>query len=117
MCQEINTKQPELKMILKNVNMNFDYESSFTGESPKAYETLLLDIMQGDSTLFMRSDQVEAAWKIIDPVLEYWENSPATDFPNYEAGSRSEEHTSELQSRGHLVCRLLLEDNTWSDCR
>src|SRR5690625_7240699 len=79
----IKAKQSGLKMILKNVNMNFDYESSFTGESPKAYETLLLDIMQGDSTLFMRSDQVEAAWKIIDPVLEYWVNSPATDLYIY----------------------------------
>ncbi|HLR91140.1 MAG TPA: glucose-6-phosphate dehydrogenase [Balneolaceae bacterium] len=95
----IKAKQPGLKMILKNVNMNFDYESSFTGESPKAYETLLLDIMQGDSTLFMRSDQVEAAWKIIDPVLEYWENSPATDFPNYEAGSHGPQQADALLAR------------------
>lgn len=95
----IQAKQPGLKMLLNNVNMNFDYESSFSAESPEAYETLLLDVMQGDSTLFMRSDQVEAAWKIIMPVLEYWENSPAADFPNYEAGSNGPQQADALLAR------------------
>lgn len=95
----IQAKQPGLKMLLNNVNMNFDYESSFSAESPEAYETLLLDVMQGDSTLFMRSDQVEAAWKIIMPVLEYWENSPAADFPNYEAGSDGPQQADALLAR------------------
>lgn len=92
----MQAKQPGLKMLLNNVNMNFDYDSSFMDQSPEAYETLLLDVMQGDSTLFMRADQVEAAWKIIMPVLEYWENNPAADFPNYEAGSWGPSQADEL---------------------
>ena len=95
----MQAKQPGLKMLLDNVNMNFDYESSFTNQSPEAYETLLLDVMQGDSTLFMRADQVETAWKIIMPVLEYWENNPADDFPNYEAGTWGPPQADELLAR------------------
>jgi glucose-6-phosphate 1-dehydrogenase len=95
----VQAKQPGLKMLLNHVNMNFDYESSFSNQSPEAYETLLLDVMQGDSTLFMRADQVEAAWKIIMPVLEYWENNPADDFPNYEAGTWGPPQADELLTR------------------
>ncbi len=95
----MQAKQPGLRMLLNNVNMNFDYDSSFMAQSPEAYETLLLDVMQGDSTLFMRADQVEAAWKIIMPVLEYWENNPAADFPNYEAGSWGPRQAEELLAR------------------
>lgn len=95
----MQAKQPGLKMLLDNVTMNFDYESSFTNQSPEAYETLLLDVMQGDSTLFMRADQVETAWKIIMPVLEYWQNNPADDFPNYEAGTWGPLQADELLAR------------------
>jgi glucose-6-phosphate 1-dehydrogenase len=97
----MQAKQPGLKMLLDNVNMNFDYESSFTNQSPEAYETLLLDVMQGDSTLFMRADQVETAWKIIMPVLEYWGKNTADDFPNYEAGTWGPPQADELLSRNH----------------
>jgi glucose-6-phosphate 1-dehydrogenase len=97
----MQAKQPGLKMVLNNVNMNFDYESSFTNQSPEAYETLLLDVMQGDSTLFMRADQVETAWKIIMPVLEYWENNLADDFPNYEAGTWGPPQANELLARNN----------------
>lgn len=83
----MQAKRPGLRMLLDTVEMNFDYDDSFTSPSPEAYETLLLDVMQGDSTLFMRADQVEAAWKIVMPVLEDWESNEAADFPNYEAGS------------------------------
>ena len=55
--------------------------------SPDAYETLLWDVMNNDPTLFMRADQVEAAWRLLMPVLEVWANDPARDFPNYAAGS------------------------------
>ena len=84
---DMQAKRPGLKMLLDTVEMSFDYKNAFDSPSPEAYETLLLDVMQGDSTLFMRADQVEAAWKIIMPVLEDWENNEASDFPNYEAGS------------------------------
>jgi len=59
----------------------------FKTEPLEAYETLLLDIMRGDPTLFMRSDQVEAAWEVISPILEVWKTITPTAFPNYQAGS------------------------------
>ena len=83
----MQAKRPGLKMLLNTVEMNFDYDNTYVDQSPEAYETLLLDVMQGDSTLFMRADQVETAWKIIMPILEDWEQNKATDYPNYDAGS------------------------------
>jgi glucose-6-phosphate 1-dehydrogenase len=95
----MQAKRPGLKMLLNNVEMSFDYDDSFSSPSPEAYETLLLDVMQGDSTLFMRADQVEAAWKIIMPVLENWENNETADFPNYEAGSWGPQQSEALLAR------------------
>ena len=73
-------------MLLNPVNMLFDYAESYKTGTPEAYETLLLDVMQGDSTLFMRADQVEAAWEIIMPVLKAWTEDTPVNFPNYAAG-------------------------------
>ena len=67
--------------------MLFTYSKSYTSGTPEAYETLLLDILLGDATLFMRADKVEAAWKILMPVINAWEAAPPTDFPNYDAGT------------------------------
>jgi len=67
--------------------MDFRYGSSFGGESPEAYERLLLDAMLGDSTLFIRADEVEYSWRLISPLLEDWKNNPPPRFPNYEAGT------------------------------
>jgi glucose-6-phosphate 1-dehydrogenase len=80
-------KQPGTRLLLKPVIMKFNYRESFSIPSPDAYETLLWDVMNNDATLFMRSDQVEAAWNIIMPVLEYWAATPPADFPNYFAGT------------------------------
>jgi glucose-6-phosphate 1-dehydrogenase len=80
-------KQPGPKVILKPVEMRFNFRESFSGPFPEAYETLLWDLMQNDATQFMRADQVEAAWKILTPVLEVWADNKPTDFPNYPAGS------------------------------
>jgi len=57
--------------------------------------------MKGDATLFMRADQVEAAWKLLLPVLETWQKTSPSDFPNYPAGSWGPEDTQKLLSRGH----------------
>jgi glucose-6-phosphate 1-dehydrogenase len=56
-------------------------------ESPSAYEHLLLDALSGDPTFFARGDEVEAAWEIVQPVLERWEAERPADFPNYRAGA------------------------------
>jgi glucose-6-phosphate 1-dehydrogenase len=69
------------------VAMDFTYKDAFGEINPPAYETLLLDVMLGDATLFTRSDEVEAAWKVIDPLIEYWEKNPPAKMPTYPAGS------------------------------
>ena len=67
--------------------MQFNYQDAFTARSPDAYETLLWDVMKNDATLFMRADQVEAAWRLLMPVVEVWAVAPPSDFPNYAAGT------------------------------
>jgi glucose-6-phosphate 1-dehydrogenase len=80
-------KEPGGTMHLSPVNMKFSYLETFKTKSPEAYETLLADVMEGDATLFMRADQVEESWSVIEPILKVWENTPPSDFPNYESGS------------------------------
>jgi glucose-6-phosphate 1-dehydrogenase len=70
------------------VQANFCYRTAFRAKSPVAYETLLLDAMQGDATLFTRGDEIEAEWSIITPIEEAWAQQPAPQFPNYAAGSQ-----------------------------
>jgi glucose-6-phosphate 1-dehydrogenase len=88
-------------MQLRPVDMRFNYSESFAAASPDAYETLLWDIMKGDATLFMRADQVEAAWQILMPVLKGWQASPPSDFPNYAAGTWGPEEAQRLLGQGH----------------
>ncbi len=95
-------KRPGQFMILNPVDMIFNYKEAYEGDEPEAYETLLLDIMEGNATLFMRSDQVEAAWKIIMPILEAWTIRPPVDFPNYAPDSWGPEDAEALIARdGH----------------
>jgi glucose-6-phosphate 1-dehydrogenase len=81
------SKVPGLGLDIRTVNMDFTYGSAFSVDSPDAYETLLLDAMLGDASLFTRADEVEAAWTIATPIVESWIDGPAPDFPNYPAGS------------------------------
>jgi glucose-6-phosphate 1-dehydrogenase len=80
-------KQPGPALHLSPVMMQFYYREAFKVTPPEAYETLLLDIMEGDATLFLRGDQAEAAWSVISPILEVWNSVKPSDFPNYQAGS------------------------------
>jgi len=80
-------KQPGPSLRLAPVMMQFYYREAFKTRPPEAYETLLLDIMEGDATLFLRADQVEAAWSVIRPVLEMWNSVQPGNFPNYQAGT------------------------------
>ena len=79
-------KLPATRMQLAPVMMNFRYGTAFGRPVPEAYETLLLDAMLGDPTLFARHDFVEASWSMITPVHEKWSREPLTDAPFYEAG-------------------------------
>jgi len=94
-------KYPGPKMQLRPVDMRFNYRQSFAAPSPDAYETLLWDIMKNDATLFMRADQVEAAWQLLMPVVTSWKTTPPGDFPNYAAGTWGPEDTQGLLEQGH----------------
>lgn len=84
---QVQAKRPGLDMLLNTVDMVFDYKTTYSSYTPEAYETLLLDVMTGDQTLFMRGDQVEAAWELLMPVIIAWGSKPSMNFPNYPAGS------------------------------
>jgi glucose-6-phosphate 1-dehydrogenase len=101
-------KRPGTTMVLNPVNMVFKYKDEYD-EEPEAYETLLLDVMEGDATLFMRSDQVEAAWNVIMPVIEHWRKNPAQDFPDYAPGTWGPRAAEDLVRRdGHQWISLPL---------
>ncbi len=93
-------KQPGPKMQLKPVDMRFNYRENFSEPSPDAYEALIWDVMKNDQTLSMRADQVEAAWKLVQPILDAWAKN-APDFPNYPAGSWGPDTTQRLLDPGH----------------
>jgi glucose-6-phosphate 1-dehydrogenase len=82
-----SAKRPGMQFDLQPVRFEFDYGKAFNGALPEAYERLLLDALRGDATLFMRSDEVEAAWEFVTPILEAWREQPPIDFPNYAAGT------------------------------
>ncbi len=81
------TKMPGAGMHTRSVDMEFHYTENFgTNGLPDAYERLLLDAIQGDATLFTRSDEIETAWSIIDPIIKNWEETDTPAFVFYEAG-------------------------------
>jgi len=96
------SKSPGSGMRVRPVSMDFNYGSSFGERSPTAYETLLLDAMNGDPTLYTRQDMVEASWQIVQPILDSWSQTKF-DFPNYPAGSWGPKAADEmLARRGHV---------------
>jgi glucose-6-phosphate 1-dehydrogenase len=92
-------KQPGRPIRLTPVDMEFYYQEAFKVPSPEAYETLLLDVILGHAALFMRGDQAEAAWTVISPILESWESTLPTDFPNYPAGTWGPKSAEDLIAR------------------
>ncbi len=95
------SKNPGAGMKLRPVSMDFNYGSSFGARTPPAYETLLVDALAGDTTLYTRQDMVEASWAVVEPILNLW-SSRKLDFPNYEAGSWGPKEADDmLARRGH----------------
>ncbi len=92
-------KVPGLGLDVRSVNMDFTYGSTFVVGSPDAYETLILDALLGDASLFTRADEVEEAWGIVTPIIEAWAAMGAPDFPNYAAGSWGPEAADDLPAR------------------
>ena len=98
----LGAKVPGTKMQIRPVNMEFHYGTSFLSESPEAYERLILDAMRGDATLFTRNDEVEALWRIIDPILAAWAQDTESPIPQYPAGSA-----------GPVEANALLDGRSW----
>ncbi len=91
----LGAKIPGSRMVIRPVHMEFLYGTAFLSQSPEAYERLITDAMRGDATLFTRDDEVEAQWRICDPILRAWESSPGP-LPQYEAGSQGPKEAAEI---------------------
>jgi glucose-6-phosphate 1-dehydrogenase len=92
-------KVPGLGLDVRSVTMDFTYGSAFSVDSPEAYETLILDALQGDQSLFTRADEVEEAWSLVDPIVDSWAQSPPPAFPDYDAGTWGPAAADELLAR------------------
>jgi len=95
----LGAKIPGSRMRIRPVMMEFLYGTSFLSQSPEAYERLILDAMRGDATLFTRNDEVEAQWRIIDPILEGWEQDERP-LPTYPAGSQGPDEAESILAPG-----------------
>ncbi len=104
---EFGAKIPGPDMRIGDVRMDFKYADYFGSAPRTGYETLLYDIMIGDATLFQRADNVEAGWKVVQPVLDYWTENKAGDFPNYAAGSQGPAAADELLSHAGRYWRKI----------
>ncbi len=100
----LGAKIPGTRMSIRPVNMEFLYGTSFLSQSPEAYERLITDAMRGDATLFTRNDEVEAQWRICDPIVKSWaptHSQTPGPLPKYEAGSQGPEQADLLLREGH----------------
>jgi glucose-6-phosphate 1-dehydrogenase len=95
----LGAKIPGTRMIIRPVNMEFLYGTAFLSQSPEAYERLITDAMRGDATLFTRNDEVEAQWRICDPIVSEWARTPGP-LPGYEAGSQGPAEAERLLREG-----------------
>jgi glucose-6-phosphate 1-dehydrogenase len=91
-----NGKIPGTNLRIRPVRMHFSYDSEFEAYTPEAYERLLLEAVAGDATLFIRRDEVESAWRIVDPIRESWKQKPLSDQEFYEAGTWGPQAADEL---------------------
>src|SRR6266480_3673130 len=92
-------KPPGHDMVIRPLSLDFNYEEAFGNSPPEAYEALLEDCIEGDSTLFTRHDWVELAWSLVDPIIQVWNLSRPRNFPNYDAGSWGPKEADEFMAR------------------
>jgi glucose-6-phosphate 1-dehydrogenase len=105
------TKVPDAGMRLRTTDLDFKFAREYTGEMPDAYQRLLLDAINGDASLFARSDEVEVAWSIIDPILAAWQSPaapPLQSYPRGEWGPAASDEWMRAQGREWFdVCPVL----------
>jgi glucose-6-phosphate 1-dehydrogenase len=99
----LSAKIPGSKMRIRPVQMEFLYGTAFMSQSPEAYERLITDALRGDATLFTRNDEVEAQWRVIQPILDCWHGEDAPPMATYEAGTQGPEESD----------RFLCEEDKW----
>lgn len=116
---KFDMKEPGAGFNAKNVNMDFHYTDLANIRMPSAYERLLNDVMLGDSTLFSRDDEVETAWKFLQPVQQAWANDPSIKVYGYPAGTWGPEHANDLFVREGAMwrqpCRNLTENSDYCE--
>src|SRR5258705_11595152 len=98
---KFGSKVPGTTMEVRDITMDFQYGEAFTESSPEAYERLVLDVLLGDSTLFPNAEEVEAGWRVVDPLEEAWAGNPPFTYPAGEWGPRAADQM------------LALDDHAW----
>src|SRR5215217_1629210 len=111
----VGAKRPGFEMRTSTVQMDFCYQRAFGVDSPDAYEMLLLDVMRGDATLFIRADEAEAQWRLITPIEEAWAGDGARELPVYAAGTDGPPVADELLKRSGHKWRHLAESHAGCD--
>jgi glucose-6-phosphate 1-dehydrogenase len=116
---KFDMKEPGAGFNVKNVNMDFHYKDLADIRVPSAYERLLYDVMIGDSTLFSRDDEVETAWKFLEPIQKAWAKNPEIKVYGYPAGTWGPEHANELIEGDGLTwrypCKNLADDELYCE--
>ncbi len=116
---KFDMKEPGAGFNVKNVNMDFHYKDLADIRVPSAYERLLHDVMLGDSTLFSRDDEVEMAWKFLEPIQKAWANNKAIKVYGYPAGTWGPEHANDLIEGEDLTwrypCKNLADDEVYCE--
>lgn len=116
---KFDMKEPGAGFNVKNVNMDFHYKDLANIRFPSAYERLLYDVMIGDSTLFSRDDEVETAWKFLEPIQKAWANDPSIKIFGYPAGTWGPEHANDLIEGEGLTwrypCKNLADDELYCE--
>lgn len=103
----IQAKEPDSLQAMRPVDLTFHYSDNFHNGIPDSYERLLLDAIQGDPALFTRADEIEAAWRLVDPVLHHWEHgADAPPMDSYTVGSWGPESAEVMLARSGHVWRV-----------
>ncbi len=108
----LDAKVPGSSRDIRAVDMNFHYRTSFEGALPDAYERLLLDALNGDASLFPRSDSIETSWRLIDPVIAGWERGEGPPLLAYPRGGWGPETADELPARDGRAWRWVCREGT-----
>lgn len=102
-----NAKRPGTRMEIDTVEMDFTYAEWFNQEPANGYETLIFDALIGDATLYQRADQVELAWRVVQPALDLWATRKPSGFPDYAAGSDGPACSDAMLKRDGRVWRKI----------